>query len=476
MATPRTTATPHPVVATTGQLVVVVDLTDTLSSGWRAGIQRVVVQLVDHLRHLDDRIELVPVVWSRALQGHRRLRPAELADLLGPGERRGAAQAVSRPATGFVARLREGARTGWVRTRREVGRALRFALRVGVLVLTVARVKDPVRDALRALSLRTVRRDHVELAVGPLPHGAVFFDIDTVWNQTSVDRDELYRNLDAAGVHVAVLVYDLLPLEHPEWFEQSLVEVFGTTLRAQASHADLVLAISRASARSFSTWATGQGLTPPAPVVVGLGADAVREPRRDTSSASLPAGVRGGEYVLVVGTVEPRKNHAVLLDAFERLAVHDPRAQLVVVGRAGWENDEVVRRLEHHPLAGTSLWWFRDADDELLGRLYDHARVVAVPSATEGFGLPVVEAFGHGVPVVASDGGALPEAGGDLAEYVGATDVEGWVAALGRHLHDDDHARARRDALAGYRAPSWNDTARQVAAALCDRFSPTDTA
>ncbi|HLU42950.1 MAG TPA: hypothetical protein VKZ55_11155, partial [Microthrixaceae bacterium] len=64
-------------------LLVHVDVSDTLSSGWRAGIQRVVVQLVDHLRRVDG-LEVVPVAWSRDLQGHRRLRPDELDDLLGP--------------------------------------------------------------------------------------------------------------------------------------------------------------------------------------------------------------------------------------------------------------------------------------------------------------------------------------------------------------------------------------------------------
>lgn len=441
-------------------LLVHVDVSDTLSSGWRAGIQRVVVQLVDHLRRVDG-LEVVPVAWSRDLQGHRRLRPDELDDLLGP-----ATAARRRPG---AAPTPTGLRAVAATAVAQVRRALRFALRVAVLVLVVARVKDPVRDALRWLSLRTVHRDHRELAVGELPAGSVLLELDTVWNQTWVDRDRLYRHLRDRGVHVAVLVYDLLPLEHPEWFERSLVEVFDTTLTLQARHAELVMAISEATAASFVDWSRRRGLEPPEPVVIPLGADATSP--RTARPVALPPGVLPGRYVLVVGTVEPRKNHAVLIDAFERLAERAPGVQLVVVGRAGWENDAVVRRLETHPLAGTRLHWFRDADDALLSRLYDEALVVAVPSATEGFGLPVIEAFLHGIPVVASDRGALPEAGGGLAEYVAPDDVAGWVDALARHVEDPRHNRARRDALRAYRPPTWSDAAHRVASVLRAEFA-----
>lgn len=454
---------PHPPA---DPLLVAVDVTDTLASGWRAGIQRVVVQLVDNLRTVDERIELLPLVWSPALAGHRRLLPSELEDLMSPGVRSARGSATG-PAAGAEPPLP-------ARLVRDARRALRLLGRVGAHTLAFLRLKQPVKEVLRRISLRTTHRWEVPLAVPELPRGSVLFDLDTVWNQTRVDRDALYRRLRAGGVHVAALVYDLLPLEHPEWFERSLVEVFDEALTAQARHAELLLAISGSTARSLNDWVTGRGIDAPDPLVVGLGADAVpdREARGPGTRTPLPREVVDGRYVLVVGTVEPRKNHTVLLDAFEDLAAAVPDVQLVVVGRPGWENDRVVRRLERHPLSGSRLHWFRDAPDDLLATLYDHALVVAVPSATEGFGLPVIEAFRHGVPVVASDGGALPEAGGDLAEYVAPHDVAGWTAALRRHCEDASHDAACRAALEGYRPRSWNDSAREVAAALVAAFAP----
>lgn len=438
-------------------LVVHVDVSDTLGSAWRAGIQRVVVQLVDHLRTADDRIRLVPVVWSAPLRGFRHLRPEELADLLGHGVRAAPPEPTAPPSA--------------LRTvGRPVLQAVRLVRRGVGATLRALGLREPLREAVRWVSLRTVHRDHVELATGDLPAGSVLFDLDTVWNQTTVDRDELYAGLRSRGVHVAALVYDLLPVEHPEWFEQSLVEVFDRALTAQARHAELVLAISAASAASFERFAHQRGLDPVRPTVVGLGADAL-DGSHDPARAALPAEVPPRRYALVVGTVEPRKNHRVLLDAFEELWARGVDLHLVVVGRPGWENDAVVRRLEEHPRAGDTLHWFRSAGDALLWRLYEQALVVAVPSATEGFGLPVVEAFGHGVPVVASDRGALPEVGGELAEYVAPDDVAGWAAALARHLDEPAHHAARRAALEGFEPPTWSDSAAAVAARLAERFS-----
>jgi glycosyltransferase involved in cell wall biosynthesis len=144
---------------------------------------------------------------------------------------------------------------------------------------------------------------------------------------------------------------------------------------------------------------------------------------------------------------------------------------LVVVGRPGWHNEPVLNRLAAHPSLGRQLHWYRSAGDDLLATLYAHARVVAVASITEGYGLPVIEAMSHGVPVIASDGGALVEAGGDLVDHVGATDVDAWVATLGRYLRDDDLVADRRAALRSYRPPTWSDTGRQVADALVERFA-----
>ncbi len=433
-----------------------VDVTDTVATHWRAGIQRVVAQLVARLGE-DPRLRVVPVVWLESVRGFRSLTDDEVLRLAPR-----AAGAPPSPTPVDAGPGAGGVRVALARCRPLLGR-VRRAL---VAVLVATRVEPQLRRARRWVLRRTRDRALVPLRVEPAP-GSVLFDLDTVWNNTWIDRDELYRALRGAGVHVAVLVYDLLPQQHPEWFEPSLVRVSDRTVAAQARHADAVLAISAHPARSFTEWAAAAGLGPPEPRVIALGADAAPHtgPR-----AALPDELVGERYVLAVGTVEPRKNHATLLDAFERVLLDDPDAHLVVVGRPGWRNEEVLARLDGHRELGRRLHWYRSAGDDLLAVLYAHARVVAVASVTEGYGLPVIEALSHGVPVVSSDGGALREAGGTLVEHVGARDVPAWVEALGRHLSDDELVAARRADLEGYDAPLWSDTGAQVADALVEEF------
>lgn len=446
-------------------LVVHVDVTDTVATHWRAGIQRVVVQLVAQLDQ-DPRIEVVPVAWLESVRGFRRLTGDETRRL-SPTVEGPPAESPAGPsagAAGHASGARQVLTEAWSGLRPLLGRVRRAV----VAASAALRIEPALRRARRWALRRTRDRVLVPLRIELAP-GTVLFEADTVWNNTWIGRDELYRDLAASGVHVAVLVYDLLPQQHPEWFEPSLVEVSNRTIAAQAEHADLVVAISAHTATALTTWAQARGLHPPVPEVIALGADAAGA--TSAPLVDLPEELAGVRYVLAVGTVEPRKNHTTLLDAFDRLLATGADTHLVVVGRPGWHNDDVLARLERHPELGHRLHWFRAAGDDLLATLYAHARVVAVTSLTEGYGLPVIEALAHGVPVVSSDGGALVEAGGDLVEHVGATDVDAWVEALGRHLVDDELDAARRDALATWVAPTWSATGAQVAGLLRERFA-----
>lgn len=450
--------------ATPAPLVVTVDVTDTVATAWRAGIQRTVCQLVDHLSR-DGRLELVPVCWSDSIQGFRRLTPAEMARLdpltapppappppQAPPGRRERFLAATRPRLGTLRR--------WL---------------AGWLARTPL---DPLLRDLRRWVRRHGRdRGHVELAWHP-PTGSVLLELDTVWNNTLVDRAELYRGLRAQGVLIAALVYDLLPQTNPDWFEASMVAVSDRTLAAQRG-ADVVFAISQHTASELRRWSGAlDGAAPdalPEPVVVELGADVASDGTptdAERADAPLPSELVGQRYLLVVGTVEPRKNHRLLIEVMQRLWVRHPEVWLVVVGRPGWRNDEVVRRLEGLEADGLQVRWLRACGDAQLATLYRHAHVVVVPSLTEGYGLPVIEALTRGVPVVASDGGALPEAGSGVVDHVPADDVEQWVTVLSAHLDDEELHRRRRTAAQSFRPPTWQATADQVAATLLERTPP----
>lgn len=163
-------------------------------------------------------------------------------------------------------------------------------------------------------------------------------------------------------------------------------------------------------------------------------------PRNYTSLHSLMTslGLTAGQYTLFTGTIEPRKNIATLLDAYERLPI-ELRSQfpLVICGFPGWSSEGLHRRFE---LAAQEGWLFYlgylNSDD--LPLLFAGARTFLFPSLYEGFGLPVLEAMASGVPVVCSNAASLPEVLGDAGLMCDAMDVEGLTTAIISSLVDDD--------------------------------------
>lgn len=199
--------------------------------------------------------------------------------------------------------------------------------------------------------------------------------------------------------------------------------------RRAAAGAALILVPTHATARAVETHL---GIPAARIRVIPFGADhAPRSP-----IASHPLG--GQDYILQVGTLEPRKNHLRLLRAWRELP--PPRPRLVVIGRPGWLCDDVIRALRGTHKEGVR--WIPAADDATLWRYLAHARALAYPSLLEGFGFPPIEAMALGVPVLAADIPALREVLGDAAVFATPTDVEALRTGLERVLHDDAVRRA----------------------------------
>jgi glycosyltransferase involved in cell wall biosynthesis len=171
----------------------------------------------------------------------------------------------------------------------------------------------------------------------------------------------------------------------------------------------------------------------------------------------------GQRYLLTVGTLEPRKNHGVLLDAFDRVQRHHPDVHLVVVGRQGWRVDQVADRLRARVASDPHVHWMAEASDGELEALYQGAFAVVAPSLSEGFGLPVAEALARGRVVLSSHGGALREAGGEAAEYFDPRSPDQLEALLRLHLGDDGHHETRSAVSAAVEPRRWREVAEELA-------------
>lgn len=231
-----------------------------------------------------------------------------------------------------------------------------------------------------------------------------------------------YVQPPVCSARTALTVHDLAFVRDPSWHGKDAGPLRARTARAIAAATALITPTEATAAdvRAFAPEA-------PAPRVIPWGADHV--PQR-----ALPR-ARDGDYALCVGTIEPRKNHLALLEAWRRLPPSRP--QLVVVGAVGWECDDAVEALTRAERDGVAVWR-RDAGDEELWSLLQHARLLAYPALWEGFGFPPLEAMALGVPVVAHDTPPLREVGGEAPRYADATDVDALADALEAALFDGD--------------------------------------
>ncbi len=412
-----------------GPVLCYVDVTETLRSGWRAGIQRVVCELVRNLPGAEPDLELVPICWSKVHHRFRRVDAAEQRSLLSST---GAQQPATPPPAPHPLR------------------------RTAAAVMHATGSSDLVRAIRRHRELSATSPEHRMLLLDRFEPGSVFLDVDASWNPTTQDRSELLPSLQRHGVHTARFVHDLLPQTHPDWFIPQLVDVSTAHLDAHLDAGSLLLCNSEHTLASVEAYASGHGRPEAEGIVVPMGATTPTSVTADADPTS--------PYFLTVGTIEPRKNHSVVLDAFERVRETAPDARLVIVGRPGWNSDALIRRLEASGADGVE--WRHDVSDAELDSLYAGARAVIAASITEGFGLPVIEALQRGAVVLASRGGALAEAGGDLAEYFDPTSPDELHKLMLTHLHDESRHHERRELVATYTPPTWRDAAVAIGAAL----------
>ena len=264
------------------------------------------------------------------------------------------------------------------------------------------------------------------------------------------------------GKHV-VTVCDLTTLLFPKFHTHGNIQLHARKLTFAKTRAHTVIAISQHTKRDLITQ---YGIPPERIRVIYPGCDPTRY-RPLTHAEILPTLSRyhlSPGYLLYVGTIEPRKNLARLIEACERLAhrLGRPPAPLVLVGAPGWKTQEIYRRIERSPLR-SAIVLTGAVDEQDLPQLYNGASVFVYPSLYEGFGLPVLEAMACGIPVVTSNVSSLPEVIGDAGLAVNPEDPEALAGALHQLLTNE----SLRDALGQkgqQRAQqfSWDRTARET--------------
>jgi glycosyltransferase involved in cell wall biosynthesis len=270
------------------------------------------------------------------------------------------------------------------------------------------------------------------------------------------------------GVRIVQMIHDLYLIERPEWTPAGAVRVFVEQLHGIAPSVDCWLTSSQFVKQQVQRYLADRSVSEKPIAVLPMGWDSfdpLRDAGDDRLSDRLVLGRHGlidKPFMLSVGTIEPRKNVAALLDAADGLRARfgDVMPRLVIVGGYGWKAGEVRARLESGSRNGT-LVWLENLSDGDLGILYRNALFTVMPSHGEGWGLAVQESLALGVPCIASNAGATREAGLDLATYFDPSSSDGLTRAMVAWISDAEALAAARDrierALATRTFPSWND-------------------
>ena len=269
--------------------------------------------------------------------------------------------------------------------------------------------------------------------------------------------DRLRQALAASRARLVVFVHDLIPIEYPEYARPQHAAIHTVRMQTVAAMAEAVVVNSHATAQSLRPFLAAAHRDPPV-LVAKLGV----QPRHPVAQ-EIPA----GPYFVYLSTIEPRKNHLLLLHVWRRLAemLGEATPRLVLVGRRGWENENIVDLLDRSPPIHRHVTEWAEVTDGKIGALLAGCRALLFPSFAEGFGLPVAEALASGVPVICSDLPALRETGGDVPDYLDPLDGLGWLAAVQAYAVPDAPARqAQIQRMAGWTAPNWEDHLAAVVA------------
>jgi len=290
--------------------------------------------------------------------------------------------------------------------------------------------------------------------------------LDSSWEFHAQHLENL-RLARLSGARIISVLYDLVPVYSPAFCGDGMPEIFSEWLKSALAYSTGFLCISKAVADELLSLL--EAIKFPRSMDVGyfhLGAD-----------FAAPGGIAPPKAVptdrpcyLMVGTMEPRKGHRVVLDAFDELWREGIDVSLTLVGRRGWGADALIDRIIQHAEFGKRLEWRSNVHDEELAEVYARSDALIAASYAEGFGLPVIEAARYGKPILASDLPVFKEVAGEKAaiRYFETGNSNALGSLIRSKPRPDPVATSGNDV-----GITWDESGQQVQNALQGRWYAT---
>lgn len=420
---------------------ILIEVTHTLDTTLHTGIQRVVRNIVQAAVHIEEEldIECVPVVFKRGkfYDARRCVRRFTRRTWWDQAVRVGN-QTASRV---YQAIHPQGNKLpSWVVSR----------LRKVLYPKTLVRKLDALSWRISGREIRFTEKDILLMLDGSwmLP----------IW--PAIERAQ--QN----GCRVGFVVYDLISVRYPQFFVPNSSAIFQRWLDHGIDQAEFFIGISHETTQDLlqyirstrPTAAVAENLFESFRLGANFSSTSTGPVRRELNE--LFSGESHQRPYLIVSTIEPRKNHRYLLDAFEQVWQRHPQAKLCIVGEVGWKCRQTLARIHGHKQFGKSLFLFHDLTDDEVRFCYQQAKAQVFPSVVEGFGLPIVEALYYGLPVLASDTPIHREVGGEFCAYFdlqNASSLARWIDTI----ESRGEFPAVRD-ITEFRAITWRESCREL--------------
>jgi len=263
---------------------------------------------------------------------------------------------------------------------------------------------------------------------------------------SGLEHKEYPQWIAAYHMRPIYFIHDLIPISHPQFSrilepDKHKIRIFNALTTAAG-----IVTNSTDTLNHLTDYAEQNRLPMPKACVALL------------APAKLPAGApinpMARPYFLILGTIEGRKNHELLLAIWRSLPSDGPT--LVIIGRRGWRCESVINDLDNDPQLVGKILELSNCSDEQLATWLKHARALLFPSHVEGYGMPLVEALCFGVPVIASNLAVFQEIAGNIPEYLNPLDADAWKARIIDYSKEDSKYRLEQcKRLENYVEPTW---------------------
>ena len=271
-------------------------------------------------------------------------------------------------------------------------------------------------------------------------------------------------NLKDNGVRLFPVIYDLLPISHPNLFPPHASPAHESWAALLPAISEKLLCISEATRGAYIEFSEERGLSGTEIEVFRLGSNIEGSlPSTTTEPKTIKIPGKNSLRFLMVGTIEPRKGHEVILKAFEALWERGCKYELLIVGKFGWQTDNLIEAMRTRTNGGRLRYLENVTDDELV-ECYLSADCLIAASIAEGYGLPLLEAAHYGIPIIARDIPSFREIAGQNACYFEddrtaalVQTIESWASLYAEGAHP------RSDNIT---IPTWLDAASDILALI----------